>query len=92
MKCHGAGGGTWTRTGIRPPDFKSGMSTIPSRPQQAAPALVLNEKRETSTCLSVGIMFIGYKNFCAKFIGIPHRFRSQLKSADTSSFTACIAT
>ena len=36
-------------------------------------------------------MFIGYKNFCAKFIGIPDRFRSQLKSPDTSSFTACIA-
>ena len=28
----GAGGGTRTPTGIRPSDFKSGMSTIPSRP------------------------------------------------------------
>ena len=29
----GAGGGTRTHTGIRPSDFKSDMSTIPSRPQ-----------------------------------------------------------
>lgn len=30
----GAGGGSRTHTAIRPPDFKSGMSTIPSRPRQ----------------------------------------------------------
>jgi hypothetical protein len=33
LKISGAGGGTRTPTGIRPTDFKSGMSTIPSRPQ-----------------------------------------------------------
>ena len=32
---NGAGGGSRTHTGIRPTDFKSGMSTIPSRPQLA---------------------------------------------------------
>ena len=32
IKINGAGGGTRTHTAIRPPDFKSGMSTIPSRP------------------------------------------------------------
>ncbi len=32
----GAGGGTRTHTGIRPSDFKSDMSTIPSRPHGAA--------------------------------------------------------
>ena len=31
----GAGGGSRTHTGIRPTDFKSGMSTIPSRPHLA---------------------------------------------------------
>lgn len=29
----GAGGGTRTPTGIRPTDFKSGVSTIPPHPQ-----------------------------------------------------------
>lgn len=32
---YGAGGGTRTHTGIRPSDFKSDMSTIPSRPHLA---------------------------------------------------------
>lgn len=34
-KSNGAGGGTRTHTGIRPSDFKSDMSTIPSRPHPA---------------------------------------------------------
>lgn len=40
IRFFGAGGGTRTHTGIRPSDFKSDMSTIPSRPHGAAPGAV----------------------------------------------------
>ena len=36
QRSFGAGGGSRTHTGIRPTDFKSGMSTIPSRPHLAS--------------------------------------------------------
>ena len=39
--CFGADGGTRTRTAIRPGDFKSPVSTIPPRPQQARTHRVL---------------------------------------------------
>ncbi len=46
IKLFGAGGGSRTHTGIRPTDFKSGMSTIPSRPHGLDQRVTLSAVRE----------------------------------------------